>query len=76
MTKDVEGTVVPVFGIKVDKNSFMTRFQCDKLHKAYKLAAVALNKQSMMLLETKTLTGFLFLFAKVVRLGWVFLRSL
>ncbi len=29
-----------------------------------------------MLLEAKTLTGFLFLFAKVVRLGWVFLRSL
>ena len=67
-TKDLEGTVVPVFDIKVDTNLFTTRLSRDKLHKACEFSASVLKKQRMTLFEAKTLTGFLSFCAKVVRL--------
>ncbi len=73
-TKDFKGTIIPVFGMKVEKNLFMARLLRDKLHNICDLAATALNKQRMTFLEVKTLTGFLLFYAKVVRLGWVFMQ--
>lgn len=67
-TKNIEGTIVSVFGIEVDTNFFTGLFFRNKLYKAFVLAAAMLNKQSMTLLEAETLTSFLFCYVKVVYL--------
>lgn len=49
--KDLERTEVPVFGIEVNKNLFITCLSRNKLHKACELSAAVSNKQSITLLK-------------------------
>ena len=75
-TKDLEETIIPVFGIEVDTNVFTTRLLFDKLHKIFELSETELKKSSITLCETQLLTSFLSFFAKEVRLGKIFIRPL
>ncbi len=75
-TKDLERMVVSVFGIEIDTNLFTARLPRDNLHKECELSAAELIKQIMTLLKAKKLTGLLCFCTKVIRLGWVFMRSL
>ena len=74
--KNYTGTVVPIFGIKVDINAFTARIPQDKLKMAKKATKKALSKKSLTLNEIQSLTGFLSFCVQVVRLGWVFMRKL
>ena len=74
MTKDVEKTIVPIFGIKANIDLFTVRFPRSKLYKASELAIAELNKQSIMLLEAESLINFLFFYANMVHLGWIFMH--
>lgn len=74
--KNHTGTVVPIFGIEVDTNTFTARIPKDKLKTAETATAKALSKESLTLHEIQSLTGFLSFCAQVVRLGWVFMRKL
>ena len=67
-TKDIEGTVVSVFGIEVDMNLFKLRFPRNNLHKVCELAVAILNKKSIILFKAWMMTRFLSFCAKVVRL--------
>lgn len=67
-TKDIEGTVVPVFGIEIDMNLFTLRFLRDNLYKVCELALAILNKKSIILFKSLMTTCFLSFCAKVVRL--------
>ncbi len=67
--KNLEGTLVPIFGIEVDTNLFTMHLTSDILYKVCKLSVSALNKKSITVLEAETLTGLLSFNAKVVRLG-------
>lgn len=75
-TKDRTGTVVPVFGIKIDTNLFEAQIPEDELNKAIRATGDALTKGSLALHEAQSLTGFLSFCAQVVQLGWVFMRKL
>lgn len=74
--KDCMGTVVSVFGIKIDTNLFVARIPAKKQQKAKDATGDALCKESLTLHEAQSLTGFLSFCAQVVRLGWVFMRKL
>ena len=74
--KDVEGTVVPVFGLEVDTNKFIVRVPPDKVARAQQATSLALKQPSLTLKEAQSLTGFLSFCAQAVRLGWIFMRCL
>lgn len=57
-TKDLETTVAPVFGFKIDTILFARSLSRDKIHKRYELSATKLNKQNITLVKAVTLTGF------------------
>ena len=67
--KNLEGTLVPIFGIEVDTNLFTMRLTSDILYKVCELSVSASNKKSITVLEAETLIGLLSFNAKVVRLG-------
>lgn len=75
-SKDQTGTVIPVFGIQVDSNLFIASLPPEKIAKAVAATAAALNTKFLTLREAQSLTGYLSFCAKVVRLGWVFMRPL
>lgn len=75
-SKDKTGTVVSVFGIQIDTNSFIASLPSDKITKAIEVTARALHQQSLLLKDAQKLTGYLSFCAKVVKLGWVFMRPL
>ena len=74
--KDCMGTIVSVFGIKIDTNLFVAQIPTNKLERARDATGEALSKQALTLHEAQSLTGFLSFCAQVVRLGWVFMRKL
>ena len=74
--KDVEGTVVPVFGLEVDTNLFIVRVPADKVARAKEATSSALKQLSLTLKEAQSLTGFLSFCAQAVHLGWIFMRCL
>ncbi len=75
-SKDLEKGKVFVFGIEVDMNLFTMFFSCNKLHKESGLAITELDKKSIIMLEAKTLTGFLTFCVKVLRLACIFTQIL
>ena len=74
--KDVEGTVVLVFGLEVDTNNFIVRVPPDKVARAEQATSFALEQPSLTLKEVQSLTGFLSFCAQAVQLGWIFMRRL
>ena len=58
--KDVKGTVVSVFGLKVDINKFIISISLDNVAQAQQATDLALKQLSLMLKEAQSLTGFLF----------------
>ena len=74
--KDCMGTVVSIFGIEVDTNSFIARISPKKLHRAKEATEKALSNNSLTLHDAQSLTGFLSFCAQVVHLEWVFMRKL
>jgi hypothetical protein len=75
-SKNLEGTIVPVFGIEVDINVFTARLPADKLARAIESTRLALLENSINLLEMQSLVGFLTFCSRAVRLGRVFMRRL
>lgn len=75
-SKDKTGTVVPVFGIEINSNDFIASLPPEKIAKAIAATGAALLQKSLSLKEAQRLTGYLSFCAKVVRLGWVFMRPL
>lgn len=71
--KDLEQSVIPVLGIKVNTNIFTFRILRNKLHEECHLVIAELNKQSRTFLKIKLLTEFLCFCAKKIRLGGVFI---
>ncbi len=55
----MEGTVVMVFGLKVDTNNFIVCIPPDKVARAQQAASSALNQPSLTLKEAQSLTEFL-----------------
>ena len=74
--KDAEGTTIIVLGIEIDTNLFIARLPEEKLHRARALTTRILSQQAVSLSELQSLAGLLSFAAKVVRLGWVFMRQL
>lgn len=70
-SKDQMGTIVPVFGILVNTNTFVASLPLEKISKAIEVTTKALAQKSLTLREAQSLTGYLSYCAKVVRLGWV-----
>lgn len=62
-----------VFRIELDTNLFTVPLPSNKLNKQCGLASTEWSKKNMTLLEPQTLTKFLSFYAKVVRLGSVFI---
>ena len=57
--KDIEGTIVPVFGLEVDTNLFIVCLLADKVTRAKEATSLALQPLSLTLKEVQSLTGFL-----------------
>lgn len=74
VSKDIEGTVVPVFGIEVDTNQFMARLPEDKVLRACTLCSDTLSRSSVTLHSIQSLAGLLNFCAQVVQLRWVYMR--
>lgn len=73
-SKDQTGTIIPVFGILINFNTFVASLPPEKIAKAVAATKTVLSAKSLMLKEAQSLTGYLFYCAKVVELGWVFTR--
>ena len=74
--KDAEGTTVTALGIEIDTTLFVARLPEDKLFRARALTTKMLLQHAVSLSELQSLTGLLSFAAKVVRLGWIFMRQL
>lgn len=75
-SKDQTRTLVPVFEIEINSNDFITSLPREKFEKAIAATGAALLQKSLPLKEAQGLIGYLSFYAKVVRLGWVFMASL
>lgn len=75
-SKDQEGTIIPVFGIEINSNTFIASLPPDKIAEAISVTKAALSQRSLTLKEAQSLNGHLSFCTKVVRLGWVFMRPL
>ncbi len=72
--KDHDGTVVVVFGIKVDTNFFTAPFSNNKFYKEYEFTKAALRNQSMTLVKIKIMIGFLSFCANMLYLSSVLMQ--
>lgn len=75
-SKDGEGTVLVVFGIEVDTNTFTAKLPREKLEKARTATARILKEKSVSFLKMQSLVGFLSFCSQAVRLGRVFMMRL
>ena len=67
---------MPVFGVQVDTIFLIASLPADKIAKAIAAASASLLQKSLSLKDVQRLTGYLCFCAKVIRLGWVFMRPL
>jgi hypothetical protein len=74
--KDTSGTIVTALGITLNTNNFQASLSVEKITKAIKLTAIALQKRRMTLLEVQTIGGYLSWCSEVVRLGKVYLHHI
>jgi hypothetical protein len=74
--KDASGTIVTALGITLNTNNFQASLSVEKIAKAIKLTATALQKRRMTLLEVQTIGGYLSWCSEVVRLGKVYLHHI
>ena len=75
-SKDQTGTIIPVFGIEINSNNFVASLPPDQIANAIAVTKAALLQKAWTLKEAQSLTGYLSFCAKVIRLGWVFMRPL
>ena len=75
-TKDMEGTVIPVFGIEVDTTEMIARVPLDKISRVQSMCSSVLEHKSMSLHNAQKLAGLLSFCSQVVQLGWVYLRRI
>lgn len=76
--KNCSGTVVSVFGIKVDISTFTARLPQDKLERAIRRTSEALSdsSNSISYLDIQSLVGFLSFWSQAARLERGFMRWL
>lgn len=74
--KDQEGSEVVFLGLLINTHLLTASLPEDKLERAIRTTAEALQKGSLTLHEAQHLAGFLTFCAQAVRLGWVFMRPL
>jgi hypothetical protein len=75
-SKDMDGTCGTLLGIEFDTLTMEARLPADKLAKARHATALALQCDSLTLLQAQSLAGLLNFCAGVVRLGRVFLPNI
>jgi hypothetical protein len=74
--KDAIRRIIVVLGVKIDSELIEARLDSAKLIKAKKLITAILQKSRLSLHDTKSIVGFLFWCAKVIRLRRLFLHEL
>lgn len=68
-SKDQTGTIVPVFGILININTFVACMPAEKIAKTIEATKKALAQKVLTLREAQSFTGYLSYCAKVARLG-------
>jgi ribonuclease HI len=74
--KDAQGTTVTVFGIEIDTIRMIARLPEDKLKRAIIITAQVLEHRTMTLEQAQRVGGYLTFCARVVQLGWVYMRKI
>ena len=74
--KDAQGTTVTVFGIEIDTIHMIARLPEDKLKRAIMITAQILEHRTMTLDQAQRAGGYLTFCARVVQLGWVYMRNI
>ena len=72
-TKDVEGTIVLVFGLEVNTNKCIICVPPDKVAQAQQATSLAFKQPSLILKEAQSLTGFFSFCAQAVCLESIFM---
>ncbi len=75
-SKDCQGTVVTIFGIKVDRSPFTARLPRDKLEKVILASSKVLSQKVVSYIDIQSLVGFRSFCSQAVRLGREFMRRL
>lgn len=75
-SKDQTRTIILIFSIFINTNTFVISLLAKKITKAIKVLEKALAQKLLTFKEVQSFMRYILYFAKVVKLRWVFMKSL